>query len=105
MPLLSEARMDMQRLSKSIVQRRSRLTEAIEASGELDTMLDDARTFLELCREGEEVGSDLTRAVAKLEPGENLAVIAAGVEFILEGLHLNKRLNKDKSGRLTQYRG
>ncbi|MCH8993385.1 MAG: magnesium chelatase [Chloroflexi bacterium] len=47
----------------------------------------------------------LDRAVAKLEPGENLAVIASGVEFILEGLHLNKRLNKDKSGRRTQYRG
>ena len=48
----------------------------------------------------------LDRAVAKLEPGENLAVIAAGVEFILEGLHLNKRLNKDKvAGGRTQYRG
>ena len=47
----------------------------------------------------------LDRAVAKLEPGENLTVIAAGVEFILEGLHLNKRLNKDKVGGRTQYRG
>ncbi len=47
----------------------------------------------------------LDRAVAKLEPGENLAVIASGVEFILEGLHLNKRLNKDKVGGKTQYRG
>ena len=47
----------------------------------------------------------LDRAVAKLEPGENLTVIAAGVEFILEGLHLNKRLNKDKVGGRIQYRG
>ena len=47
----------------------------------------------------------LDRAVAKLEPGENVAVIAAGVEFILEGLHLNKRLNKDRVGGRTQYRG
>jgi magnesium chelatase subunit I len=47
----------------------------------------------------------LDRAVAKLEPGENLAVIASGVEFILEGLHLNKRLNKDRVGGKTQYRG
>jgi len=47
----------------------------------------------------------LDRAVAKLEPGENLAVIASGVEFIFEGLHLNKRLNKDKVGGRTQYRG
>ena len=47
----------------------------------------------------------LDRAVAKLEPGENLTVIAAGVEFILEGLHLNKRLNKDKVAGRIQYRG
>ena len=30
---------------------------------------------------------------------------AAAVEFILEGLHLNKRLNKDKVGGKSQYRG
>ncbi len=47
----------------------------------------------------------LDRAVAKLEPGENLAMIASAVEFILEGLHLNKRLNKDKVGGKAQYRG
>lgn len=47
----------------------------------------------------------LDRAVAKLEPGENLAVIASAVEFILEGLHLNKRLNKDKVAGKTLYRG
>ena len=34
-------------------------------------------------------------------PGE----IAAGTEFILEGLHLNKRLNKDRVGAKIQYRG
>jgi len=34
-----------------------------------------------------------------------LAVIAAGVEFVLEGLHLNKRLNKDRIGARFQYRG
>jgi magnesium chelatase subunit I len=47
----------------------------------------------------------LDRAVAKLEPGENVAMIASGVEFVLEGLHLNKRLNKDRVGGRTQYRG
>jgi magnesium chelatase subunit I len=47
----------------------------------------------------------LDRAVAKLDPGESLSVIASGVEFILEGLHLNKRLNKDRVGGRTQYRG
>jgi magnesium chelatase subunit I len=45
------------------------------------------------------------RSVAKLDPGENPAQIASAVEFILEGLHLNKRLNKDKVGAKTQYRG
>jgi magnesium chelatase subunit I len=30
---------------------------------------------------------------------------ASAVEFILEGLHLNKRLNKDRVGGKTQYRG
>ena len=47
----------------------------------------------------------LSRAVAKLDTGENPAVIASGIEFIFEGLHLNKRLNKDKVGRKSQYRG
>ncbi|MCH7837269.1 MAG: magnesium chelatase [Chloroflexi bacterium] len=47
----------------------------------------------------------LDRAVAKLKPGENPAVIASAVEFVLEGLHLNKRLNKDTVGGRTQYRG
>jgi magnesium chelatase subunit I len=47
----------------------------------------------------------LDRALVKLEPGENLAVIAAGVEFVLEGLHLNKRLNKDKVAGRLHYRG
>ena len=47
----------------------------------------------------------LSRAVAKLEPGENPALVASASEFVLEGLHLNKRLNKDKVGGKTQYRG
>jgi magnesium chelatase subunit I len=47
----------------------------------------------------------LQRAVAKLDPGENIAVIASATEFVFEGLHLNKRLNKDRVGGKTQYRG
>ncbi len=43
--------------------------------------------------------------VAKLNPGENPAEIASAAEFILEGLHLNKRLNKDKVAGKVQYRG
>ena len=45
------------------------------------------------------------RSVAKLDPGENPALIASAVEFILEGLHLNKRLNKDRVGGKAHYRG
>jgi magnesium chelatase subunit I len=44
-------------------------------------------------------------AVAKLETGESPAVIASATEFIFEGLHLNKRLNKDRVGGKVQYRG
>ena len=33
------------------------------------------------------------------------ALIASAVEFVLEGLHLNKRLNKDKVRGRAQYRG
>ncbi len=32
------------------------------------------------------------------------AVLASGVEFVLEGLHLSKRLNKDSSGSRATYR-
>jgi magnesium chelatase subunit I len=31
--------------------------------------------------------------------------VASAVEFILEGLHLNKRLNKDKVAGRIHYRG
>jgi magnesium chelatase subunit I len=36
---------------------------------------------------------------------ESPAAGAAAVEFVLEGLHLSKRLNKDAAGRQTTYRG
>ncbi len=36
---------------------------------------------------------------------ENPAVVAAAVEFVLEGLHLSKRLNKDALGSRATYRG
>ncbi|MFC1958821.1 hypothetical protein ACFLV6_02785 [Chloroflexota bacterium] len=43
----------------------------------------------------------VTKVVADSERPE---AIAAAVEFILEGLHLNKRLNKTKSAGKTVYR-
>jgi magnesium chelatase subunit I len=47
----------------------------------------------------------LNKAVAKLDTGENPAIVASAIEFVLEGLHLNKRLNKDRIGGRVQYRG
>ena len=43
--------------------------------------------------------------VAALTGGdESPAAVAAAVEFVLEGLHLSKRLNKDTSGTSATYR-
>lgn len=36
---------------------------------------------------------------------ESPAAVASAVEFLLEGLHLSKRLNKDSSGLTSTYRG
>jgi magnesium chelatase subunit I len=40
-----------------------------------------------------------------LETRFDAAVIASAVEFVLEGLHLSKRLNKEAVGTRAQYRG
>ena len=42
--------------------------------------------------------------LAKLGIGESPAACASGVEFVLEGLHLTKRLNKDAVGSRATYR-
>ena len=47
----------------------------------------------------------LSSAVADVTRQRNPAVRAAAVEFILEGLHLNKRLNKDQVSGQARYRG
>ena len=45
--------------------------------------------------------AEALQTVEASSPGE----VAAGIEFILEGLHLNKRLNKDRVGAKIHYRG
>ena len=45
------------------------------------------------------------RRSADLEVGETPAGVASAVEFVLEGLHLSKRLNKDAVGGRAAYRG
>jgi len=63
---------------------------------------------------GESIGSDvherlvdqlpeLRRAVSRLDVGESPAGVASGVEFVLEGLHLNRRLNKERRGGGIRY--
>ncbi len=47
----------------------------------------------------------MREAVEKIGATSSSAETAAAAEFLLEGLHLNKRLNKDKVGGKTQYRG
>ncbi len=43
-------------------------------------------------------------AIAKLGAAGNPATIASAVEFVLEGLHLNRRLNKDRGEGRARYR-
>jgi magnesium chelatase subunit I len=46
---------------------------------------------------------ELSRAVGRLDIGESPAGVASGVEFVLEGLHLNRRLNKERRGGGVRY--
>ena len=68
---------------KRLQQERSRLEEGLAAAHQLVELRDEARTFLELAREGEEVGDDLSRAVQRLaERAESLEL-----ETLLTGEH------------------
>ena len=65
----------------------------------------EAMTSGELAQAVEQVDA-LRAPVAVLTGGdESPAAVAAAVEFVLEGLHLSKRLNKDASGDSATYRG
>ena len=55
-----------QERSKTLQQQKSRLQAQIDSAGELQNLLEEAETFLELFREGESVGDDLGRAVRVL---------------------------------------
>ena len=46
----------------------------------------------------------MPEAVRRLGVGESPAAIASAVEFLLEGLHLHRRLNKDRAGGGGRYR-
>jgi magnesium chelatase subunit I len=46
----------------------------------------------------------LKTAVSKLGVQGNPAAIASATEFVLEGLHLNRKLNKDRTGGQIRFR-
>ncbi|MBI3966763.1 MAG: magnesium chelatase [Chloroflexi bacterium] len=63
----------------------------------------DSMPAMEYVRQALEVDS-LKRAAGKLEAQGNPATIASAVEFVLEGLHLNRKLNKDRHEGRARYR-
>lgn len=69
--------------AKSLQQRRSRLSESIDTAGRLGRLLDDAKTLLELAREGENVLDDLAPAVDLL----GATVDATELSTLLTGAH------------------
>jgi magnesium chelatase subunit I len=48
--------------------------------------------------------SGIGPVLSDLQVAESPAGIASGIEFVLEGLHLTKRLNKDAVGARATYR-
>jgi magnesium chelatase subunit I len=63
----------------------------------------DSMPSLEYMRQAAEV-SGFTPAIKKLGGQGHPAQIASGIEFVLEGLHLSRKLNKDRSPGRTRYR-
>ncbi len=47
---------------------------------------------------------DFKKAVSKLQAQGSPVTVAAAVEFVLEGMHLNRKLNKDRTEGKTRYR-
>jgi magnesium chelatase subunit I len=45
----------------------------------------------------------MREAIDKLGVGGNPAAVASAVEFVLEGLHLNRKLNKERGGGPARY--
>src|SRR5205809_4163067 len=63
----------------------------------------DALSSLEYVRQAAEVAG-FTPAIKKLGGQGNPAQIASSIELVLEGLHLNRKLNKDRSAGRMRYR-
>jgi magnesium chelatase subunit I len=63
----------------------------------------DTLSSLEYVRQAAEVAG-FTPAIKKLGGQGNPAQIASAIELVLEGLHLNRKLNKDRSAGRMRYR-
>jgi magnesium chelatase subunit I len=63
----------------------------------------DNMSSLEYMRQAGEVGG-FTPALKKLGALGNPGLVASGMEFVLEGLHLNRKLNKDRLPGRFRYR-
>jgi magnesium chelatase subunit I len=63
----------------------------------------DSLPSLEYVRQAAEVAG-FTPAIKKLGGQGNPSQIASAIELVLEGLHLNRKLNKDRSARQMRYR-
>src|SRR5919201_2219 len=63
----------------------------------------DSMPSLEYVRQAAEV-SGFTPAIKKLGVQGNPAQIASAIELVLEGLHLNRKLNKDRTAGRMRYR-
>src|SRR5436190_780948 len=69
----------------------------------LSVQVGDDMSSMEYVNQLSKVGG-LSKAIDKLKGRGNPATIASSIEFILEGLHLNRRLNKDQVNGKTRYR-
>jgi magnesium chelatase subunit I len=96
----------VQRAVVNVFNRHFALSELVEVLDRFDSG--------EAAEVGEEVPSaaherlvkqvpELGRAVGRLDVGESPAALASGVEFVLEGLHLNRRLNKERRAGGVRY--
>jgi magnesium chelatase subunit I len=101
----------LDRIVKTSVLEVFRATVPAEKLGPLVTAFEDGRVV----HTGADVPSTeyadllgsmngLRDSLADLGVGETPAGVASAVEFVLEGLHLSKRLNKDSIGGKTTYR-
>jgi magnesium chelatase subunit I len=69
----------------------------------LSVQVGDDMPSMEYVNQLAKVGG-LSKAIDKLHARGNPASIASAVEFILEGLHLNRRLNKEAASGKVRYR-